>query len=215
MHIFDKKHSLHASIPVCALIKQWEDTGYIDLEPQEWKKKTFLAVCFYCFEADVTPIKQDQHLARLLSAFCVSRGSDLKDTLCSRNQTHQFFFFLFFFPPSADIHLFTTSWKKKRRLAKKHTWPSSSSYVESRRGEVLLQRVMFECLGGGMCRCVSLVLCVSAVMKSLKGMGQFVIKCSVVTGCPTTWEQVYTSGYTNLSLTKSSSLFAQTIWDQE
>lgn len=33
-----KKHFLHVSLTVCALIKQLKYTGYIDLEPQEWNK---------------------------------------------------------------------------------------------------------------------------------------------------------------------------------
>lgn len=49
---------------------------------------------------------------------------------------------------------------------------------------MLLQHVTLECLGGRMCWCVSLVLCVSAaplMMKGHGGMGHFVIKCSIVT----------------------------------
>lgn len=40
------------------------------------EKKSLLAVSFECFEADVTPIKQEQHLAGLLSAFRARPGQD-------------------------------------------------------------------------------------------------------------------------------------------
>lgn len=36
----DKNHCLRVSFTECALIKQWKYTGYIDLEPGEWKKRS-------------------------------------------------------------------------------------------------------------------------------------------------------------------------------
>lgn len=167
-----------------AFMKQWKYTGYIDLEPQEWKKLSWLSVS--------SVLKLMWHLLNKNSILLVSfqlstsdeasAGSDLRDTLRFGNQTHQFFFFFFTICRYTSIHNLL---EKKQDIwwKKNPTWPSSSSYIESHLGEALLQRVTFECLGGGMCWCVSLLLRASAaslMIKSHSGMGHFVIKCSVV-----------------------------------
>ncbi len=103
-----------------AFMKQWKYTGYIDLEPQEWKKLSWLSVS--------SVLKLMWHLLNKNSILLVSfqlstsdeasAGSDLRDTLRFGNQTHQFFFF---FLPFADIHLFITYWKKTGHLVEKKT----------------------------------------------------------------------------------------------
>lgn len=149
----------------CAFIKLWRYTGYFDLEPLRWKKNlTWLTVS--------NVLKLMWHLLnkncilQVSSQLSVSDAtgtySDLKDTLCSKNQQcHQFFFFTIC--RYASVHNRTT--RKKKRF---HTWPLSSIYVELCRGESILQRVTFECLGRGMCWCVSLLLDASTAQGMIK-----------------------------------------------
>lgn len=182
-HIFDKRHRLHVSLTVSAFIKPWKYTGYIDLEPEEWKKKpSWLSVS--------SVLKLMWHLLNKSRILLVSFRLPMSDEASARLRSPRRAALREPDPsilsPFADTHLFITSWGEKRDvLAKKNTHgPRQSGYVERRRGEALLQRVTFECLGGGMRWCVCPLLCVSAArprMKSHSGMGHFVIKRSVVT----------------------------------
>lgn len=190
-HIFDKRHRLHVSLTVSAFIKPWKYTGYIDLEPEEWKKNpSWLSVS--------SVLKLMWHLLNKSRILLVSFRLPMSDEASARLRSPRRAALREPDPsilsPFADTHLFITSWGEKRDVLakKKHTWPSSKRLrrAASGRGAPAACHVrMFGWRNALVCMSSALCICCSAEDEKSQWNGTLCHKTQCCnTGCHATFQ---------------------------